>query len=269
MKGTPEVLYDINSLYLMAGMLACMGLAILLGAQSGRGRAERTTPEGKAQISALQASLLGLMALLLGFSLSMALGRFDSRSAAVVTEANAIGTAWLRTDLLSEPGRSAVREALADYVTIRAQTGSVTLVEVATLEEERKAAGVAFARTWEIASAIAREDPTPATVAMTNALNDMIDAFGSRDAELDRHVPEPVLYLLFLTFILLGWMLGFAPRVAGERPPRTMIAMIVLIVLLLFVIIDLDRPRRGVIEVDQSPMREIAASILAEVEGED
>jgi hypothetical protein len=269
MKGTPEVLYDINSLYLMLGMLAFMGLAILLGARSGRGRADRTTPEGKAQISALQASLLGLMALLLGFSLSLALGRYDSRSAAVVTEANAIGTAWLRTDLLSEPGRGAVRAALADYVAIRAQTGSVTLVEVTTLEEERRAAEAAFAQAWEIASAIAQADPTPATVAMTNALNDMIDAFGTRDAELDRHVPEPVLYLLFLTFVFLGWMLGFAPRVAGERPPRTVVAMIVLIVLLLFVIIDLDRPRRGIIEVDQSAMRAVAASISAEMEGED
>ena len=265
MNGTPEVLYNIDTTYLMIGMLVCMALAIFLGAAAGRARAERTTPEGKAHISALQASLLGLMALLLGFSLSLALGRYDSRSAAVVTEANAIGTAWLRTDLLPEPGRKEVRAALADYVAIRAQAGSVTLVDDATRAQKRGEAEAAFARTWEIASAIARTDPNPATVAVTNALNDMTDAFGNRDAELDRHVPEPVLYLLALTFIFLGWMMGFAPRVAGERPPRTMAAMIVLIVLLLFVIIDLDRPRRGLIEVDQTAMRSLAASISAEM----
>jgi hypothetical protein len=60
-------------------------------------------------------------------------------------------------------------------------------------------------------------------------------------------------------------MMGFAPRVAGERPPLTVVALIVLIVLLLFVIIDLDRPRRGLIEVDQTPMRTLAASISAEM----
>ena len=265
MNGTPEVLYNIDTTYLMIGMLVCMALAIFLGAAAGRARAERTTPEGKAHISALQASLLGLMALLLGFSLSLALGRYDSRSAAVVTEANAIGTAWLRTDLLPEPGRRQVRAALAHYVAIRAQAGNVTLVDDATRAQKRGEAEAAFARTWEIASAIARTDPNPATVSVTNALNDMIDAFGERDAELDRHVPEPVLYLLFLTFIFLGWMLGFAPRVAGERPPLTVVAMIVLIVLLLFVIIDLDRPRRGLIEVDQTAMRSLAASISAEM----
>jgi hypothetical protein len=64
-------------------------------------------------------------------------------------------------------------------------------------------------------------------------------------------------------------MLGFAPRVAGERPPRTVVAMIVLIVLLLFVIIDLDRPRRGLIEVDQTPMRAVAVSISAEMQRAD
>jgi hypothetical protein len=101
---------------------------------------------------------------------------------------------------------------------------------------------------------------------MTNALNDVIDAFGMRDAELDRHVPEPVLYLLFLTFIYLGWMLGFAPSLAGEQPPLTMVAMVSLVVLLLFVIVDLDRPRRGIIEVDQTPMRAVAASISVEME---
>lgn len=265
MNGTPEVLYNIDTTYLMIGMLVCMALAIFLGAAAGRARAERTTPEGKAHISALQASLLGLMALLLGFSLSLALGRYDSRSAAVVTEANAIGTAWLRTDLLPEPDRRQVRAALAHYVAIRAQAGSVTLVDDATRAQKRGEAEAAFARTWEIASAIARTDPNPATVSVTNALNDMTDAFGNRDAELDRHVPEPVLYLLALTFIFLGWMMGFAPRVAGERPPRTMAAMIVLIVLLLFVIIDLDRPRRGLIEVDQTAMRSLAASISAEM----
>jgi hypothetical protein len=265
MNGTPEVLYEIDALYLMIGMLVCVALAVFLGAAAGRTRAARTTPEGKAQISALQASLLGLLALLLGFSLSLALGRYESRSAAVVTEANAIGTAWLRTDLLPEPSRKEVRAALADYVAIRAKAGSVTLDDDAMRAEKRGEAEAAFARTWKIASAIARTAPNPATVAMANALNDMTDAFGERDAELDRHVPEPVLYLLALAFIFLGWMMGFAPHVAGERPPLSVGVMIALIVLLLFVIIDLDRPRRGFIEVDQTAMRSIAASIAAEM----
>ncbi|RYE49030.1 MAG: hypothetical protein EOP21_05330 [Hyphomicrobiales bacterium] len=75
MKGKPELPYDIEAHYLMIGMLVFMEIAIHLGAAAGRRRAERTTPEGKAEISALQASLLGLVALLLGFSLSPALGR--------------------------------------------------------------------------------------------------------------------------------------------------------------------------------------------------
>lgn len=95
------------------------------------------------------------------------------------------------------------------------------------------------------------------------SLNDMIDALGSRDAAIERHVPEIVIMMLFATFLLSGVMLGYASGIAGAMPAAPAYMMMVLIVILVFMIIDLDRPRRGLIEVDQSPMVELLKSLRA------
>ena len=95
-------MYAIPSPILMLALLAAMVLAIYIGTRMGKSRATRTSEEGRAQVTALQGSLLGLLALLLGFSFSLALGRYDDRSVAVITEANAIGTAYLQTCFLPE-----------------------------------------------------------------------------------------------------------------------------------------------------------------------
>jgi len=83
----------------------------------------------KAQTNAIQAAMLGLLALLLCFTFTMALQRFDSRSQAVLNEANAIGTAYLRTQLLPEAQRERAKEMIADYVQLRVDASTVDLTQ--------------------------------------------------------------------------------------------------------------------------------------------
>jgi hypothetical protein len=96
------------------------------------------------------------------------------------------------------------------------------------------------------------------------ATNDMIDSFGRRDAALNRHVPEVVLFLLLGTFLITGAIVGYSGGVVGRRPPLVSFAMVGLIVVLVFVILDLDRPRRGVIVVSEKNMLDLQASMKAE-----
>lgn len=257
-------MYNVASPILMFGLLVSMILSILVGTKLGKARSAKTSAEGRAQASALQGSLLGLLALLLGFSFSLALGRYDDRSAAVVNEANAIGTAWLRTDLLPEPARGQLRAALKDYGQARLAAGQINLTQASDRSGFVATSDADFARAWAIASTAARETPNPASVSVIAALNDMIDAFSSRDAALNRHVPEPVLVLLFTTFLFLGWVLGYSTRVAGERPSPPMLAMVLLIIMVMTVILDLDRPRRGIITVNQTAMENTIATITKE-----
>jgi hypothetical protein len=89
----------------------------------------------------------------------------------------------------------------------------------------------------------------------------MIDALEVRDAALNRHVPEVVLLLLYGTFLMTGSIVGYASGVYGHRASYITYVMVGLIVLLVFVIIDLDRPRRGLIEVSQKSLQDLQASI--------
>ena len=265
-----ELMYDQSSVLIASVLFASMVIAVELGYRIGRSAQASATESSRAQINAVQASLLGVLALLLGFTFSLSLQRFDSRSEAVVDEANAIGTAYLRTHLLTPAVRSQAQELLRHYVELRVQASGVAL----SSESERDAllanTGDVLAALWRNARQAVIEDPSPVTSGLyVQSLNELIDSLGRRDAALSRHVPEVVLFLLFGTFLMAGSVVGYASGVGGHRAAFVTYIMIALIVLLVFIIIDLDRPRRGLIEVSQKSLIELRRSVLAEQPDDD
>jgi hypothetical protein len=118
-----------------------------------------------------------------------------------------------------------------------------------------------FAQLWTLATDETREVGGPVAMAFAASLNDMIDALATRDSAIDRHVPEQVQNLLLVTFGILGGVMGFSSGIAQIRPNIPVYSMFVLMVLLVFLILDLHRPRRGMIEVDQSRMIETVAAM--------
>lgn len=247
-------MYDVPTIWIVIALLGGMFLTMYLGRRLGKSRPPRDDGE-TGQVTATQASLLGILGLLLGFTFSVALGRHDARSAAVVAEANAIGTAWLRTEYLEDA--DSVKPALLAYAAERVAASTVPVTEKEKRDNLIASAEAAFANLWAIASEITRKNSSPATVAFSNSLNDVIDELSARDAAIDRHVPEIVLIMLYATFLLSGGLLGYASGAGRTRITATALMMPVLIVALVFVIIDLDRPRRGLITVDQSPMNAV------------
>jgi len=255
-------MYSYSSFVICGVLLVAMIAALEAGYQIGRRRERRSNDGEKSQLNAVQGSLLGLLALILGFTFSLSLQRFDERSRAVVDEANAIGTTLLRAELLHTEIRDTVRRTLRDYVELRVRMGKVAVTE----EEQR---GDMLRDTvklqnllWQQASKAVELDDRAATTGLyVQALNGMIDSYGLRSAALDRHVPEMALFLLFLTFLMVSLIVGTTSGVAGTRPPAAMLIMVVLIVILSFLIIDLDRPRRGLIEIDQSSMSDLLPSV--------
>lgn len=258
----PEFMYDKSSVLIAVILFLSMALVMELGYRLGRG--SRQSELSKAQVNAVQGSLLGVLALLLGFTFSLSLQRYDGRSAAVVAEANAIGTAWLRAQMLPEAIRGRVREALAAYLDQRLAAGKVSLDHA---EERREMLAKTTAQQdllWTLAREAVTLDDRPVTSGLfVQALNDMIDAFGTRDAALNRHVPEVVLLLLYGTFLMCGGVVGYASGLGNHRAPAATYVMVGLIVLLVFLIVDLDRPRRGLIEVSQQSLVELRKSMAA------
>ena len=257
-----EIMYDKPSILIAAILFVTMIAAIELGGRLGQ-RFHREANEAlKSQVNSLQASLLGILALLLGFTFSQSLQRYDARSAAVVDEANAIGTANLRIDVLPAGNREQSRALMQQYIETRIRASAVSLdrqEERSALQQEARRLQSAL---WELGVQAVNLGDRPATLNLyLQSLNELIDSNARRDAALDRHVPELVLFLLYGTFILTGGLLGYASGVSGIRASRGTYILVALIVVLVFIIIDLDRPRRGLIEVDQSSMLSLRAPL--------
>jgi uncharacterized membrane protein (Fun14 family) len=250
----------------IAGVLfGSMLLAIEIGLRVGFSAKNSATEASRSHVSAIQSSILGILALLLAFTFSLSLQRFDSRSEAVVNEANAIGTAYLRAQLLPASLRDDAQVALREYLELRVQASAVSGIERAEREELLTKTARSQTTLWGFARRAAEANPNPVTSGLfIQSLNEVFDAFGRRVAALDRHVPEMVLLLLYVTFVMAGAIVGFASGAGGHRPSMVSYIMIVLMVVLVFIILDLDRPRRGVIEVSQKSLYDLQAAIKGE-----
>jgi hypothetical protein len=218
---------------------------------------DRELAEGHS--GAVQGAVLGMLGLLLGFSFAMAVQRLDNRRSLTVEEANAIGTTWLRTDFLKEPMRNEAREMLRRYVGIR--------LEVDHLDEGDDYSRLVAEssriqnRLWEIARIAAAEKPDDITATFVETVNDTIDLQASRIAARRNHVPGAVWLLLLVVAGCGAWSSGYASGASGHRSAFSEVVFPVLIGVVITLVSDLDRPRRGLIGISQQPMRDLLESM--------
>ena len=243
----------IGELPLVLTMLVSFLAAIEISFRFGHRRAA-VEERLRAHVGALQAALLGLLALLLGFAFAMAVSRFDTRKALVLEESNAIGTTYLRARLLPEPQRQELKQLLRAYVDAR-----LAFYDAGTDANRLGAASSAAAqlseRLWSIAASLAEKEPRSVPLGLfVESLNDVIDLHEKRLQALENHVPEAVLYLLYgVAAVALGFI-GYGCGLDHQRRAVSTALVSVLIALVLMVIIDIDRPRRGLIKVSQDSM---------------
>ena len=259
-----EFLYDDSELLIALVLLGSLLLAGEGGYRLGL-RSRTSIPEvARPQLGGIQSALAGLFALLLGFTFAMALSRFEERRQTVVREANAIGTAALRAGLLPGDQRAEMTRLFRRYVGVRlaaAHGPNLATTELARLDAE---AGRLQEQLWQRSAAAAEADPrsVPAGLLLA-AMNELIDVKGERDAALANHVPETVLLLLFGFAVLTSGVFGYGNGLAGARSFGMGTILAVLISLVILVIVDLDRPRRGLIQVNQESMVGLQKSLDA------
>jgi hypothetical protein len=208
----------------------------------------------------LQGALLGVVGLILAFGLSLAVGRYENRRAATVTEANAIGTTYLRAQLIAEPARSRSLSLLRDY-TDRAIAISGEVPNSARMRRTTASEGVLQRRLWRLAGqTIAAAPIASAPRLYVDSLNATIDSQSARLAALNNRVPGAVLALEVIGAAAALGLLALHISVLG----RGLIAMIgatLLVTLILLVSFDLDRPTRGLIKVPSTPLVNVRASM--------
>jgi hypothetical protein len=194
------------------------------------------------------------MALLLGFTVSMAVARYDERRSVMVAEGNAIGTFVYRTDFLPEGQRGVVLEALDRYVAARVEVGRQGISR-AGLAEARQRQAVAQQQVWEaVVDAAALVTDGSYRILTVGSANEMFDMAAARDIALENRLPN-TLVLLLLFFPLASMVLiGYVSDRSARAHALASFEMILLLTLVLTLIADLNRPRRGTILSPQEVM---------------
>jgi Protein of unknown function (DUF4239) len=251
------------SIYPLPAIFLIGLVGILLVSEIGWQLGIRTKGGGGSNITTLESAMLGLLALMLAFTFSMALSRFEARRDALLNEANSIGTTALRARLLPDPHRSETLKLLREYVQIR-----IDIVEQATSLAQSKTiidrSNTLQESLWQQAMATASKDsrliPTGLFI---QSLNEMIDDQGKRLSALRNRVPNSVLLTLFAIAAVAGAFAGYASALDVQRTRLPVYVMGLLISVVVFLIVDLDRPSAGFIINNQQPMIDVAASIAS------
>lgn len=249
-----DMLYNTDGWVILIGLLALILSASEIGFRLGRKSELKTDEKTRSQISVVEGALIGVLGLLLGFTMSMAVGRFEARRELVVDEANAIGTSWLRSHLLPEPQSSEIANLLREYVAVRVQFGDADQ-DIKRVQELRREGHRLQRKFWSVVAASGPLDPNPVkTSLLVQSLNQTIDLEATRWAALQNHVPSAVIYVNMMLAVMAALLVAYSFGTNGLRHHISMWSLAFAILVVLGVIIDLDRPRRGFIRVSQQPL---------------
>lgn len=251
---------DTTDFLLLSGaMLVGMLLSLGLGRRLGRRRMLRD-PEGAGQgIGTVESAIFALFGLLLAFTFSGAAGRFDMRRALINEEANAIGTAWLRLDLLPQAHQPELKDHFRRYVDARLRIGHSGKAE--DLAETKSLQGAI----WQLAlRALNDYQGPPITNAVLDPINQMIDITGTRWTAAQTHPPAIIFVMLFLLAQVSALLAGYGMGLANQRQTLHSFALALIVSGTFYVILDIEHPRAGLIRVDTAD--QVLRNLLADMQ---
>ncbi len=244
-------MYSIPTTAISGVLFICIIFFYLTGVSVGNYQ-KKINPDAKAEgVGPLEGALLGLLALLLSFTFSMSASRYDTRRALLIQEANNISTVLSCTALYPESTRNEFRKDLQQYVEARILYQNAGIDEVKIAETLHDAAKISD-RIWQRAADLSKESSTVVPYnLMLSALNDMTGVVTSRDAARLARVPEPIIWLLIILTFLGSFIIGYSKK---EKKNDWVVFSIysLMTVITIYIIIDLDRPLRGIIKTDTS-----------------
>jgi hypothetical protein len=227
-----------------------------IGFRLGRWWERRAVGEVSGPTGMIVGSILALMAFLLAITMGMASDRYDARRGLVLQEANSIGTTLLRAGYLPEPHAAELQALLREYVPLR------IVDDQDDLQAQIERSAEIHDEMWTVAEALARESgDLPVVAIFIESLNETIDLHESRvTAGLYARVPPTVIWLLVLGVVLSVGMVGYNAGLTGRRSLISAVVLAVVLSAVVTLVIDLDRPRDGIIRVNQQPLIDLRDS---------
>jgi len=204
--------------------------------------------------STMVGGMLGLMAFLMAFSIGIVINQHGGRKAMVVTEANAVGTAYLRAGFLSEPDLTSSRNLLREYVEVRlAAVADPTQLESGILRSEEIQGEL-----WSIVEANVKQgNESDVMVSFAESINEVIDVHSLRLAAVDLRLPRLVGIVMYAAIVLSFLLVGVASSSDGKRDTLALTLFALAFVAVFMLIIDLDRPQQGLLTVSQAAMSDL------------
>jgi len=227
------------------------------GFRLGRWWQEREPGEQEGPTGVLVGSILALLAFLLAVTMGMASDRFDARRAIVLDEANAIRTTYLRAGYLPEPASSQIRELLREYVPLRIRTSTS-----ADFQGDIQKSEAILSQLWTIAEGAAKiTNQGDLMSTFIEALNETMNLHETRVTAASARVPETVVLLLVVGSALTLGMVGFSSGLTERRSLLSAAVLIIALGAVITIVVDLDRPREGFIQVSQQPLIDVQQQI--------
>jgi hypothetical protein len=235
--------------------LVVLFVAVEIGFRFGlRQHHAESSAEKRARGDVTLGSMLALLGLMLAFTYAFTLSRADARKQSVVEEANAIGTAFLKADLLPEPGRSEVRERLLDYARTRVVTREL-IKDPSARQKFITRTMDAQSQLWPATKrALQGSALGPYEASMVQAVNDVLDAHTRRLTAAFDHMPEVVSVLLLLIAALSLAVAAHNAGLSGRMNRWRMSGFTLILAALMLVILDFDRPQVGFIMLNETPL---------------
>lgn len=245
-------------------VFACVLVGILMSVEAGYRvglwRHRRATSEKETTVVGMVTTELGLLAFMLAVTFSLAASRFDDRRRVLLEEANAIGTCYLRAEVLPAEQASAARRLLREYVDVRlAGVGG----DRAAVEDAIRQSEAIHPQLWSQATAAARKEPRSVAVGLFIAsLNEVIDAHARRlQSGLRSRLPEAVWVVLFGVAVLSFFSMGYHGGLTGTNRSPAVLAMALSFASVIWLTVDLERAHEGMLRISQQPMIDLRASM--------
>ena len=237
----------------MGVFLLLVEIGFLLGCR----RQSQIDDQSRSQTFTIQAALLAMLGLLLAFSFSMVLARFDAREELIVNESLAIETTFLRSDLLPEPKGSAVASLLRRYVDAKIEFYSSAFDESKIRQINEKIEELQK-QLWLQTLEAGNPDRVSLKYSLfIQSLSEMFDFHGRGVAAMRRRIPDEVFNLLYFVAALALGLTGYAAGLTGKRQRIQWLILSVAIASIIMLIVDMDRPRRTNIKVSQQSLLEL------------
>jgi hypothetical protein len=226
-----------------------------IGFRIGMWRQRRDPAAAKGQLTGVVVGgMLGLMAFLLAFCIGIVINQHNGRKAMVVTEANAVGTAYLRAGFLGEADRAMSRDLLREYVEVRLAAAE----DPALFESARTRSEEIHSELWSIVEENLHQGRESDVMALyIDSVNTVIDVHSDRLAAIDLRLPRLLGTVLYAATLLSFLLVGVANSADQKRDPFAILLFALAFVAVLMLVVDLDRSQQGLLTVSQTALSDL------------